>query len=79
MILLGKDIIIVQNSHRPYPIIVIGRFNLLIELDFRSSDGNTLVVSSTDGYCSIINFKRGELGEEYIPTDTKENINEVWK
>jgi len=41
-----------------------------------SSDGNTLVVSSTDGYCSIINFKVGELGEVYIPTETKENINQ---
>merc|ERR1712018_981204 len=41
-----------------------------------ASDGNTLVVSSTDGYCSIINFKVGELGEVYIPTETKENINQ---
>merc|ERR1712018_654906 len=42
-----------------------------------SADGNTLVVSSTDGYCSIINFKHGELGEVYRPTEIKENINEV--
>ena len=35
----------------------------------RSSDGNTLVVSSTDGYCSIINFKKGELGEIYKPRE----------
>lgn len=34
-----------------------------------SSDGNTLVVSSTDGYCSIINFKQGELGQIYQPQD----------
>merc|ERR550532_819256 len=42
-----------------------------------SSDGNTLVVSSTDGYCSIINFKPGELGQVYHPTETKENINKA--
>merc|ERR1719367_2101801 len=42
-----------------------------------SADGNTLVVSSTDGYCSIINFKHGELGEVYSPTEIKENINET--
>jgi len=42
-----------------------------------SADGNTLVVSSTDGYCSIINFKQGELGEVYRPTEIKENINET--
>ena len=35
----------------------------------RSSDGNTLVVSSTDGYCSIINFKKGELGAIYQPRE----------
>ena len=35
----------------------------------RSSDGNTLVVSSTDGYCSIINFKKGELGALYQPRE----------
>merc|ERR1711997_1429080 len=34
-----------------------------------SSDGNTLVVSSTDGYCSIINFKVGELGQIYQPQE----------
>jgi len=34
-----------------------------------SSDGNTLVVSSTDGYCSIINFKKGELGAIYQPQE----------
>ena len=30
---------------------------------FRSSDGRILVVSSLDGYCSIISFKDGELGK----------------
>ena len=32
---------------------------------FRSSDGSTLVVSSSDGYCSIVQFNEGELGEPY--------------
>lgn len=30
-----------------------------------SNDGNTLLVSSTDGYCSIVQFADGELGEIY--------------
>lgn len=30
-----------------------------------SNDGNTLVVSSTDGYCSIVQFADDELGEVY--------------
>ena len=32
---------------------------------FRSSDGNTLLVASTDGFCSVVNFKEGEIGEVY--------------
>nr|CAD7441719.1 unnamed protein product [Timema bartmani] len=34
----------------------------------RSSDGRALVVSSTDGYCSIVTFAEGELGKEYKPS-----------
>ena len=30
-----------------------------------SNDGNTLLVSSTDGYCSIVQFNDGELGKIY--------------
>lgn len=30
-----------------------------------SNDGNTLLVSSTDGYCSIVQFAEGELGIVY--------------
>lgn len=32
-----------------------------------SSDGRVLVVSSTDGYCSVITFDKGELGMPYTP------------
>ncbi|CAG2057051.1 unnamed protein product [Timema podura] len=32
------------------------------------SDGRALVVSSTDGYCSIVTFAEGELGKEYKPS-----------
>ncbi|KAG5318395.1 CAF1B factor, partial [Pseudoatta argentina] len=32
---------------------------------YRSSDGKILITSSSDGYCSIIHFEEGELGEIY--------------
>lgn len=38
-----------------------------------SNDGNTLLVSSTDGFCSIVQFAEGELGEIY-KEQTIENI-----
>ena len=37
----------------------------LFPVVFRSSDGSSLVVSSSDGYCSIVQFNEGELGEPY--------------
>lgn len=37
-----------------------------------SPDGLTLVVSSTDGYCSFILFTQEELGEIYVPEKPKE-------
>ena len=35
-----------------------------------SPDGQILFVASTDGFCSIITFPPGELGEVYTPTET---------
>lgn len=36
---------------------------------YRSSNGRILVVSSTDGYCSIIDFSENELGRVYEGKD----------
>ena len=33
---------------------------------YRSSDGKLLLISSTDGYCTLIAFEDGELGIPYI-------------
>ena len=45
---------------------------------FRSADGNTLIVASTDGYCSIINFQAGQLGTIYTapPTEVEDILDE---
>lgn len=43
---------------------------------FRSSDGRILMVSSTDGYCSVITFSEGELGTVYTgPKKRTEIVN----
>lgn len=39
-----------------------------------SNDGKILVVSSTDGFCSIISFVDGELGEEYTDKSLTEIV-----
>ena len=46
---------------------------------FRSKDGRILVVSSTDGYCSIVTFGPDELGRPYscsAQSDTSEVMND---
>ncbi|KAL6268211.1 hypothetical protein P5V15_001322 [Pogonomyrmex californicus] len=39
-----------------------------------SSDGQILIVSSSDGYCTIIHFEEGELGKIY---KKKDSVNEI--
>lgn len=40
---------------------------------FRSSDGLLLVISSTDGFCSIVSFEAGELGKPWEKKTSKNN------
>lgn len=40
--------------------------------NFRSNDGNVLVVASTDGFCSIVTFAKGEIGEPYQKNGSQE-------
>lgn len=35
-----------------------------------SSDGRTLIVTSSDGYASVLSFADGELGKVYVPVDS---------
>lgn len=52
--------------------VIVNMVYLLFELfpslsvfSYRSSDGQILIVSSSDGYCTIIHFEEGELGKIY--------------
>src|SRR5690349_14205962 len=38
---------------------------LILLTDYRSNDGSTLLMTSSDGFCSSITFAPGELGEKY--------------
>ena len=43
-----------------------------------SADGQSLVVASTDGFCSVIKFNSNELGTEYCELiDAEESLNEL--
>lgn len=49
-------------------------FSVVLILFYRSSDGKMLIASSTDGYCSIVTFSEGELGNVYEPLTSEEAV-----
>ncbi|KAF7990232.1 hypothetical protein HCN44_000037 [Aphidius gifuensis] len=58
--------VIIYDTQQISPIAVISNIHYTRLTDVAwSSDGQILVVSSTDGYCSIIHFQDGELGTIY--------------
>ncbi|CAK9820899.1 Chromatin assembly factor 1 subunit B [Anthophora plagiata] len=58
--------VIIYDTQQISPIAVISNIHYTRLTDITwSSDGRILIASSTDGYCSIISFQNGELGEEY--------------
>lgn len=58
--------VIIYDTQQISPIAVISNIHYTRLTDVAwSSDGKILVVSSTDGYCSIIHFQDGELGTIY--------------
>uniref|UniRef100_A0A1B0DBG9 CAF1B/HIR1 beta-propeller domain-containing protein n=1 Tax=Phlebotomus papatasi TaxID=29031 RepID=A0A1B0DBG9_PHLPP len=62
----------------PFGIISNIHYTRLTDLTW-SSDGRLLVVSSTDGFCSLITFSEGELGQIYDDTQIKEKLMEKWE
>eukprot|EP00562_Extubocellulus_spinifer_P006887 CAMPEP_0178533912 /NCGR_PEP_ID=MMETSP0696-20121128/34739_1 /TAXON_ID=265572 /ORGANISM="Extubocellulus spinifer, Strain CCMP396" /LENGTH=848 /DNA_ID=CAMNT_0020165965 /DNA_START=239 /DNA_END=2785 /DNA_ORIENTATION=+ len=65
---LTLDSVVVYDTHHAHPLCIARGLHYAGLTDaVWSSDGRTLMVSSTDGYISIINFADGELGEVYVP------------
>ncbi|XP_055690668.1 chromatin assembly factor 1 subunit B [Lutzomyia longipalpis] len=62
----------------PFGVISNIHYTRLTDLTW-SSDGRLLVVSSTDGFCSLITFSEGELGKVYDDTLIKEKLMERWE
>ncbi|CAD6241091.1 GSCOCG00009126001-RA-CDS [Cotesia congregata] len=69
--------VFIYDTQQISPIAIISNihYTRLTDLSFyyyllnTSSDGRILVVSSTDGYCSIIHFQEGELGKVYTANE----------
>ncbi|XP_008556657.1 chromatin assembly factor 1 subunit B [Microplitis demolitor] len=80
--------VFIYDTQQISPIAIISNIHYTRLTDVTwSSDGRLLVVSSTDGYCSIIHFQEGELGKIYtvnkplsinsINGNIKSNVDEV--
>jgi len=60
------DSILLYDTQQTAPFGYIGNIHYAALTDVAwSNDGSMLVVSSSDGYCSIVHFKRDELGVPY--------------
>ncbi|GAB1597834.1 chromatin assembly factor 1 subunit B-like, partial [Argonauta hians] len=63
-----EDSILIYDTQQscPFALVKNVHYHQLSDLTW-SKDGDILVVSSTDGFCSIVTFEKGEIGEIYTP------------
>ncbi|KAJ8129452.1 hypothetical protein O1611_g4179 [Lasiodiplodia mahajangana] len=61
-----QDAVLLYDTQQTTPICVVSNLHLATFTDLTwSSDGSTLLISSSDGFCSTLSFEAGELGQEY--------------
>ncbi|EZA57248.1 hypothetical protein DMN91_002477 [Ooceraea biroi] len=67
--------ILIYDTQQIFPIGMVSliHYGRLNDLSW-SSDGRILIVSSSDGYCSVIHFEENELGKIYKATDSASTI-----
>ncbi|KAG9297684.1 hypothetical protein G9A89_011199 [Geosiphon pyriformis] len=64
-----QDAIIIYDTQQLSPLVTISNLHYATFTDLTwSADGNTLIATSSDGFCSIVCFHKGELGELHSKT-----------
>ncbi|KAG7132379.1 putative WD repeat-containing protein C26H5.03 like [Verticillium longisporum] len=67
-----QDSVLLYDTQQQTPICVVSNLHLATFTDLAwSSDGLTLLITSSDGFCSTLSFSPGELGQVYqgeVPT-----------
>ncbi|KAL3907148.1 MAG: hypothetical protein SGILL_008988 [Bacillariaceae sp.] len=72
---LTLDSVLVYDTHHHHPLSVIQGLHYAGLTDCCwSQDGMNLLVCSSDGYITIVNFSEGELGTVYTPPKTTESV-----
>lgn len=63
---ITQDTVIVYDTEQRQPLCIVSNLNYSAFTDVAwSPDGNILLLTSTDGFCSVVVFENGELGERY--------------
>ncbi|KAF2751787.1 WD40 repeat-like protein [Sporormia fimetaria CBS 119925] len=61
-----QDAVHIYDTQQTKPLCIVSNLHLATFTDITwSSDGLTLIISSSDGFCSALAFSPGELGEKY--------------
>ncbi|KAK6349307.1 hypothetical protein TWF730_010056 [Orbilia blumenaviensis] len=61
-----KDAVLIYDTQQQTPLCIVSNLHYAAFTDLTwSPDGNTLLMTSTDGFCSVISFNPGELGNIY--------------
>ncbi|KAI0018565.1 WD40 repeat-like protein [Xylariomycetidae sp. FL0641] len=61
-----QDSVLLYDTQQTTPICIVSNLHLATFTDLTwSSDGSTLLITSTDGFCSTLSFAPGELGQKY--------------
>ncbi|XP_026841517.1 chromatin assembly factor 1 subunit B [Drosophila persimilis] len=65
-----KNSVFLYDTQQPVPFAIVSNihYTRLTDLTW-SGDGTVLIISSTDGFCSLLNFEIDELGERYEEMD----------
>lgn len=73
-----KSSVFLYDTQQAVPFGVISNIHYTRLTDIAwSTDGRVLIVSSTDGFCSLVTFAEQELGEIYDDTEIKEKLKET--
>jgi chromatin assembly factor 1 subunit B len=61
-----QDSLVLYDTQQTEPIAFMSKLHYATLSDIAwSSDGNNIMISSTDGFCSLVEFQGGELGEYF--------------
>jgi chromatin assembly factor 1 subunit B len=71
------DTVAVYDTSEESPVAFVGGLHYAAITDAAwSPDGRTLVVSSSDGYCSVLSFTEAELGRALTPEEVPKHVRE---